>query len=135
MDWNMKCSGTLNKLFRQHAASIYGFVRPFCMYACQKKIDLICLIDLYPISYFQPCIICMIKFYLSFSGRRPSRKGDLWWKTTFSGRQWILPLTVTAQQSPNQNYYQLSQPEIEFAIVEKYMWHCACTCVQKRQHF
>ena len=37
-------------------------------------------------------------------------KDDLWWL--------LLPLTVKTQLSPNRNYYQLSQPEIEFAIVE-----------------
>ena len=31
---------------------------------------------------------------------------------------WILPLTVVAQLSPNQKCYQLSQPEIEVAVVE-----------------
>ena len=48
---------------------------------------------------------------------------------------WLLPLTVTAQPSPNRNCYQLSHPEIEFAIVEKCMRHCSCTRVQKRRHF
>ena len=35
----------------------------------------------------------------------------------------LLPLTATAQASPN---YQLSQPEIEYGVIEKCMWHCAC---------
>ena len=32
---------------------------------------------------------------------------------------------VTAQLSPNRKCYQLSQPEIEFDVMERCVWHCA----------
>ena len=47
----------------------------------------------------------------NLGGRRPSMKDDLLW--------WLLPLTVKAQLSPNQNCYLLFKPEIEFGIVDK----------------
>ena len=96
----------------------------------------------------QPLVEDDLQWMTTFGGRQPSVERrvlveeDLLWKTTFSGRQpsveddlrwWLLPLTVTAQQSPNWKCYQLSQPEIEFAIIEKCMRHCACAHVQKRQ--
>ena len=49
------------------------------------------------------------------------------WKNCF----WLLALTVPAQLSLNRICYQLSQPEIEFDIMERFMWHCACTHVQR----
>ena len=70
----------------------------------------------------------------TFCGRLPFLEDYLLWKMTFSGRTtfsgrwtlvkddlwwWLLPLTFTEELRPNWNCYQLSQPEIEFAIVEK----------------
>ena len=40
--------------------------------------------------------------------------------------------TVTAQLSLNRICYYLSQPETEFDVIERCMWHCACTYVQKK---
>ena len=67
-------------------------------------------------------------------------RGNLRWKTTFGWRQplmeddlrwWLIPLTVTAQLSPNQNCYQVSQPQTEFAIVENAEL-CMQTCAENK---
>ena len=72
----------------------------------------------------------------TFDGRQPSVEDNqqplvednLQWKMTFGDD---LPFTITAQLSPNRNGYQLSQPEIEFAIVEMYAALCMHACVDK----
>ena len=46
---------------------------------------------------------------------------------TWKKRFWLRALTVTSQLSLNRICYQLFQPEIEFDIMEKCLWHCACT--------
>ena len=74
----------------------------------------------------------------TFGGRQPSVEGDLWWKTTFgerppSGKDNLRWKATFGGR--NLNCYQLSQPEIENASVEKFMRHCACTHMQNRQNF
>ena len=66
----------------------------------------------------------------TFGGRQPSVEDDLWWKTTFgerppSGKDNLRWKATFGGR--NLNCYQLSQPEIENASVEKFMRHCACT--------
>ena len=85
----------------------------------------------------QPLVEDNLHWKMTFSGSWPSVESNLQWKTTF-GRRWPLAednlhLTVKTQLSPNRNCCQLSQPEIEFAIVEKCMRHYACTYVQRQR--
>ena len=61
---------------------------------------------------------------------------DLQWEMTFSGKRTLvehaLPFGRT-RPSVVTISYQLSQLEIKFDIIEKFMLNCACTCVKKRQ--
>ena len=65
----------------------------------------------------RPSVEDDLQWKITFGGRQPSVEDDLWWKTAFGGRQTSVVTppfwTVTAQLSPNRNYYQLSQLEIE----------------------
>ena len=78
----------------------------------------------------QPSVDNDLQWNTNFSRRWPLVEDELCWNANFGGRQplvedylqwWLLPLTVTAQLSPNRNCYQLSQPEIEFFLIEKCM--------------
>ena len=43
-----------------------------------------------------------------------------------------LPTLATAQLTPNQKFYQLSKPEIEFHVIEEmHVALCRCTCAEK----
>ena len=43
----------------------------------------------------------------------------------------LITLTVTAQLTPNRKFYQLSQPDIEFHLMEEmYAALCMCMCAK-----
>ena len=48
---------------------------------------------------------------------------------------WLFALIVTAQLSLDRICCQLSQPEIEFDVVERCTCYCACTHVKKWRYF
>ena len=85
----MKTSGQIVPyLFRQHTASIYGFVRMLRLYATSTK-KFRSLLD--KVGGKNLNVDCSHKYKINqgfmVGGRRPSVEEDLWWKTTFCGRR------------------------------------------------
>ena len=83
MDWVI--------IFRQHAASIYGFVHLYVCYIKQNFRPLLGKVgDLWwkmTLGGRQPLLEDDLQWKTTFSERRPSGVDDFWWKTTFGERR------------------------------------------------
>ena len=94
--------GSILQIFRQHAASIYGFVRQFISLFRPKKIQAISKQGrrlrfgmLSVLTNIRSTKVLWqaeddLRWKTTFSGKRPQGEDDLWWKTTLCERQTLV---------------------------------------------